>query len=128
MTHSDVRSLICSSPQVESALVYAVKPAGLLLYLPKYGMRTAVHLLDKAGLPKPIFNHPEERSDDPAVLERRKLLDVEVGKCPEKTGFLWCSQCAEATYFVKSTHLQVRMAAVLCSFSMQLILDLLSFS
>ncbi len=59
--------------------MYAVKSGGLLLYMPKYGIRTAVHLLDKAGLPKAVLENAEERPDHPAVSERRSKLKVESG-------------------------------------------------
>ena len=73
--------------------MYAIKPAGLLLYMPKFGIRTAVHLLDKAGLPKPVLNNAVESPDDNTVLERRKQLDLEAGRCSKETGILSFTVC-----------------------------------
>ena len=68
--------------------MYAVKSNVLLLYLPKFGIRTAVHLLDKAGLPKPVLNNKEQNPDDAAVLESRKQLDLELGRSSGETDTL----------------------------------------
>lgn len=70
---------LCRSPQVESALVYGVQPTGLLLYLPKYGMRSAVHLTDRAGQPKPPLKSTEEKPDDSKVLARRDRIKLTSG-------------------------------------------------
>ena len=47
---------------MESALLYGGKPTALQLYLPRFGMRVAVHLLDRqGGIRQPL----EDESVDP---------------------------------------------------------------
>ena len=65
-----------SQPQLESALLYAVKPAGLLLYLPKYGMRIAVHLTDRAGVVKPPLVSAEQVAGDGGSTHQTLVLET----------------------------------------------------
>jgi hypothetical protein len=68
-------------PHVEAALVYEIRPTGVLLFMPKYGIKGAVHLVDRAGTVLPPLEEEGPPADprDPFVLAARRTLRLEHG-------------------------------------------------
>ncbi len=66
----------CSKPHVEAAIVYEVQPSGVLLFVPKYHIKGAVRLADRAGHPIPLLREGivEDLNDPFLVAERQKLM------------------------------------------------------
>ena len=61
---------------MESALVYGVRPGGLLVFVPAYHLRGAMHLTDRRGAVIPPLVGGEDDEDNVAALghaARRKL-------------------------------------------------------
>lgn len=69
---------------MEQALVYGVRPGGLLVFVPRYHLRGAIHLADRTGLVRPPLTGEEVGA--PAADERnafavagRRDLKLETG-------------------------------------------------
>ena len=67
--------LVCREPHVESALVYGIRGGGLLVFVPAYHLRGAVHLTDRRGaVVTPLTGEDDGDSTDAfARLDRRSL-------------------------------------------------------
>ncbi|BDA44024.1 DIS3-like exonuclease 1 [Coccomyxa sp. Obi] len=67
--------LLHSKPHVEAAILYEIQPTGALLFVPKYHMKGAVQLTDRAGRPIPLLRKGvgDDLNDPFAVAERQKL-------------------------------------------------------
>ena len=73
--------LHCRQPHVKPALVYAIRPTALLLFIPEYHIKGLLHLADRAGLvcpPRSSDAEPDPR--DPYVLSERRKLRLSVGR------------------------------------------------
>ena len=77
--------LPCREPHVESALVYGVRPGGLLVFVPRFHLRGAVRLADRNGLViPPLTGAPGEAADAEGeryafALAARRELDLQTG-------------------------------------------------
>ena len=63
-------------PHVEPALVYAILPQQLLVFVPQFHIRGAIRLTDRAGLvvpPASDVNDPQLATDAFGLAARRKL-------------------------------------------------------
>ncbi len=65
----------CSKPHVEAAIVYEFQPTGVLLFVPKYHMKSAVQLTDRAGRPIPLLREGlgDDLNDPFAVADQQKF-------------------------------------------------------
>ena len=73
--------LHCRQPHVKLALVYAIRPTALLLFIPEYHIKGLLHLADCAGLvrrPRSSDADPDPR--DPYVLSERRKLRLSAGR------------------------------------------------
>ena len=59
--------------------MYAIRPGGLLLFVPRFHIRTAVHLLDRDGVVRVILADATEELDDPYTKADRRSLKLEAG-------------------------------------------------
>ncbi|KAK9809126.1 hypothetical protein WJX72_009740 [[Myrmecia] bisecta] len=71
--------LLHSVPHVEPALVYEVRQAGILVFIPKYQLKGLMHLVDRRGLVRPPLAAAEEDPNDPIQLGLRRNLRLETG-------------------------------------------------
>ncbi len=66
----------CREPHVEPALIYAILPQQLLVFVPQFHIRGAIRLADKTGLVIPPSSGSatgQQPNDAFALAERRKL-------------------------------------------------------
>lgn len=76
--------LRCRQPHIKPALVYAIRPTALLLFIPEYHIKGLLHLADRAGLVRPPrSSDAEPDARDPYVLSERRKLRLSTG------GTLW---------------------------------------
>ena len=59
--------------------MYAIRPGGLLLFVPRFHIRTAVPLLDRDGVVRAILADETEEADDPYAKADRRLLNLKSG-------------------------------------------------
>ena len=59
--------------------MYAIRPGGLLLFVPRFHIRTAVHLQDRDGVVREILADENEEHDDPYAKADRRSLKLESG-------------------------------------------------
>ena len=70
----------CREPHVESALVYGIRPGGLLVFVPAYHLRGAVHLTDRRGtVVAPLTGDDDNYSTDAFARAGRRSLRLEQG-------------------------------------------------
>eukprot|EP00884_Botryococcus_braunii_P009563 jgi/Botrbrau1/18608/Bobra.0367s0048.1 len=74
--------LLHKQPHVEAALVYKVRSKGVLLYVPKYGIKGAVPLMDRNGVVIPLLEDdvPAANPRDPFVIASRRHLSLISGE------------------------------------------------
>lgn len=60
---------------MEAAILYEIQQTGVLLFVPKYHMKGAVQLTDRAGRPIPFLREGvgDDLNDPFAAAERQKL-------------------------------------------------------
>ena len=76
---ADPLALICREPHVEAAVVYAVRPASLLVFVPKFHLKGTVHLTDRAGLVRLPVTAPGQDTDDAFSVSQRRQYRLESG-------------------------------------------------
>ena len=69
---------------MEQALVYGVRPGGLLVFVPRYHLRGSIHLADRAGLVRPPLigadvGGPAAEERDAFAIAGRRDLKLETG-------------------------------------------------
>lgn len=70
----------CSKPHVEAAIVYEIQASGVLLFVPKYHIKGAVQLADRAGRPIPLLKGGTgDDLNDPFLLAERQKLTIQHG-------------------------------------------------
>lgn len=69
----------CREPHIEEAVVYAVRPTSLLVFVPKFHLKGTVHLADRAGLVILPFETPDQDQNDPFENSRRRGFHLETG-------------------------------------------------
>ena len=71
--------LECSEPHVEAAVVYAVRPTSLLVFVPKFHLKGSVHLIDRAGLVRLPVTAPGQDTDDAFSISQRRQHRLDSG-------------------------------------------------
>ena len=68
-----------------SAFVYAVRATSLLVFVPKFHMKSSVHLKDRAGLVRLPLTKPDQDPDDTFSLSQRRQYQLHTGMYFELT-------------------------------------------
>lgn len=94
----DKVGLLCSAALVEAAIVCAVRPRALLLFVPRFHIRTTVHLLDRKGGVKPILATGIQPLDNAEAAAAQQNLRLETGEGMQKVlpGLLYESRFFQA--------------------------------
>ena len=66
-------------PHIEEAVVYAVRPTSLLVFVPKFHLKGTVHLADRAGLVILPLDSPDQDLNDPFENSRRRGFHLKTG-------------------------------------------------
>lgn len=69
----------CSDPHVEAAVVYAIRPTSLLVFVPKFHLKGSVHMADRAGLVRLPVTAPGQDADDAFFTSQRRRYKLESG-------------------------------------------------
>ena len=82
-----MRGAACSEPHVEKAVVYAVRPTSLLVFVPKFHLKGSIHLTDRAGLVRLPLTAPGQDLDDAFAVSQRRHFQLDsnagvIGLCP----------------------------------------------
>lgn len=64
---------------MEAAVVYAVRPTRLLIFVPKFHLKGSVHLTDRAGLVRLPITAPGPDTDDAFSISQRRQHRLESG-------------------------------------------------
>jgi hypothetical protein len=65
---------------VESALVYAVRESGVLVFVPAYQLRGAIRMVDRSGVVRLPASAPGDDDDgDAFAVARRRGLALQTG-------------------------------------------------
>lgn len=98
----------CSEPHVETAVVYAITPTSLLVFVPSFHLKGSIHMTDRAGLVRLPVTAPGQDADDAFFTSQRRRFKLESGllgkrqpckygqwsSCHAVRTFTWMMQCS----------------------------------
>lgn len=69
--------LLHSEAHIEKAVVYAVRPTSLLVFVPKFHLKGSIHLTDRAGLVRLPLTAPGQDLDDAFAISQRRHFQLD---------------------------------------------------